>query len=121
MKTVGAFFLIVVAAFAALLILRTDAASVDVNVLAKEVELQAKHITELEKRVATLEGALKVSPGGVEIESAGTVTIRGAVLKLNGGGLAVARVGDRVSVTCPSGGGSGSGQITSGSSTVSSN
>ena len=82
----------------------------------------SKKISALEARLKALEGTVQVSAGSVKIvssggltlQSGGAVDIKGATLKLNGGGKPVARQGDRITVTVnvPGGPGAPGGQVT---------
>lgn len=94
--------------------------------LEKEVAALRQRLVALETRLKALEGAVQVSGGNVKIASAGglslqggaTVDIRGAVIKLNGGGRPLARLGDRVTMPATTPGAPALGQISEGSPTV---
>lgn len=62
-------------------------------------------------------GQLEVSSGGaMDIASGGPMDVQGSILRLNGGSVPAARVGDTVVVSTPMG--AGQGTIATGSSTV---
>ena len=108
----------------------------------KEPAALRQRLAALEARLKALEGAVQVSGGGVKIVSAGTlslhgaamvdvksagtlslqgaatVDIKGGLIKLNGGGKSLARLGDRVVVQPAAPGAPTTGQIAEGSPTV---